>query len=778
MLDSLMSERPATRPAGNLPAAVTSFIGRKREISDIRKSLATSRLVTLTGVGGVGKTRLAIEAANESRKAFADGVWLADLSAVNDSALVARTVANTLGIPDQSTKSALDQLAEFLADRRTLLVLDNCEHLVHACAVLADHLLRCCEGLRILTTSRQTLAITGERIFTVPPLSVPGPCESEEAFAEYEAPALFLDRAAAIQPDLELPDGKRETVARLCARLDGLPLAIELAATRLRSLPIEQIIERLEDRFGLLTGGSRAALPRQRTLRALIDWSYDLCSPAERLLWSRLSVFAGEFDLAAAEGVCAGEDLPREDVLDLIDRLVAQSILVVTPSESGPRYRLLETIRQYGTEKLAESGEETTLRRRHRDFFLALGEGIAARWNGPGQEAGLARLRADHRNLRAALEWCASDPGSRREGLALVAALRYHWCVDGFLSEGRRWLDRMLALPGTSTVEPELRAKALWVAAWATLLQGDYDIVETRLDECEMFASEPATLGRMAGIRGSLAHFRGDRTEAAQHFERSLALLSATTEQDGILLNLFQLNILRLNKPLDDGFDAGKEAIALAERLGERCVRSYALWSVGFESWIRGDPASACEWVREALMIQRGFNDHTGVAIMLELLAWIATDAGEYRRSARLLGAVHALWQTLGSSISAFGAHLSHRHAHCQWTTLRALRTEAFQNAFAEGTRMYRAEAICYALGEGTGDHSPEDTDRVLTPRERQVAELVTQGLSNRKIAESLVVSPRTVEGHVEHILAKLGFTSRAQIAAWNAASTSSSAHF
>ncbi|MFD2422382.1 ATP-binding protein [Amycolatopsis pigmentata] len=773
-----MSERATTRPAGNLPASVTSFIGRKKEISDIRKSLSTSRLVTLTGVGGVGKTRLAIEAAYESRKAFADGVWLVDLATVNDSALVARTVANTLGIPDQSTKSAPDQLTEFLADRRTLLVLDNCEHLVHACAVLADHLLRCCEGLRILATSRQTLAITGERIFTVPPLSVPDPRESEDVVDTYDAPALFFDRAAAIQPDLELSDGKRHTVARLCARLDGLPLAIELAATRVRSLPVEQIIERLDDRFGLLTGGSRAAVPRQRTLRALIDWSYDLCSPAERLLWSRLSVFAGEFDLAAAEGVCAGEDLPREDVLDLIDRLVAQSILLVTSSESGPRYRLLETIRQYGAEKLAGSGEETTLRRRHRDFFLALSEDIADHWNGPGQEAGLARLRADHGNLRAALEWCASDPGSRREGLAMVAALRYHWCADGFLSEGRRWLDRMLALPPTSTVEPELRAKALWVAAWATLLQGDHDVVEARLDECETLASEPATLGRMTSLRGSLAFFRGNRDEATRDFERSLALLSATTEQDGILLTLFQLNMIRASDPLDDGFDAGKEAIALAERLGERSVRSYALWSVAFEAWVRGDAGSAGDWVREALMIQRGFNDHSGAAMMIELLAWMATDAGEYRRAARLLGAVHALFQTLGTSISAFGPQLAQRHSHCQWTTLRALRTEAFQSAFAEGTRMYRSEAISYALGEGSHDHSPEDTDRVLTPRERQVAELVTQGMSNRKIAESLVVSPRTVEGHVEHILAKLGFTSRAQIAAWNAASTSAGPRF
>ncbi|MGW0586143.1 ATP-binding protein, partial [Streptomyces sp. NPDC002920] len=322
-------------------------------------------------------------------------------------------------------------------------------------AELASTLLSAAADLHILATSRQTLGIAGEHVFTVPPLSVPD-----------EAVELLRDRVTAVRPEFRITDVNWAGVSRLCAALDGLPLAIELAASRLRTLTVEQTLGRLEDRFALLTGGSRTARPRQRTLRALIDWSYELCTPAERLLWNRLSVFAGGFGLDAAEDVCAGEGIDRKEVLDLLDRLVAQSVVLTTEHEGLPRYRLLETIREYGRARLAESGEEQRLLLRHRDFFLALAEGICDGWYGAGQEEALARLRADHPNLLAALD-CDGDP---QVTLALAAALRFHWCVGGFLGEGRRRLGRALAAAPEPT---PARARALWVAAWVALLQGD-----------------------------------------------------------------------------------------------------------------------------------------------------------------------------------------------------------------------------------------------------------------------------------------------------------------
>ncbi|HKS45954.1 MAG TPA: LuxR C-terminal-related transcriptional regulator [Amycolatopsis sp.] len=768
-----MVERTSSGNAGNMPVAVTSFVGRRREIGEVRQRLAAGRLVTLTGVGGVGKTRLAIEAATESHRAFTDGAWLVDLAPVREPELVGRAVATALGIPDQSTKPAVAQLIDHLARRQALVLLDNCEHLIDACAALTDRLLRACARVRVLATSRQALGIAGEHIYLVPPLSAPDPDSPPPAAAlgQYESVNLLVDRAVAIRPGFAVTKRNAVAVARLCARLDGIPLAIELAASRLRSLVVDEVIDRLEDRFGLLTGGSRAALPRQRTLRALIDWSYELCSPGEKLLWARLSAFAGGFDLAAAEGVCAGDGLAREEILDLVDQLVAQSVLLAGERDGRTRYRMLETIREYGWERLAASGEHTEVRTRHQEFFGRLAERIAAEWEGPGQEAGLAALRADHGNLRSALEWCVTT-GSTKKALSLVTALRYHWCADGFLSEGRRWIDRALALPGHD--EPE-RVTALWVAAWVMLLQGDYAEAETRLTECEKLAGElghAVAPGMVLCLRGTWSLFRGDLAEALACFESASAKLTPAGYAGGILPAMFQLTITQVHAGDERAAETGERAIALSEELGERWARSYALWALGFHAWTHGELASATALTRAGLLIQRGFNDHVGTALMIELLAWIAAAKKEFGHAARLLGAIRSIWRTIGTTLSAFGPHLGNHHARCEREVLRALRAEAWEAALAEGGRMDHDQAISYALDgpERAETAAPPDPEGVLTRREHEVAVLVAQGLSNRKIAESLVVSPRTVDGHVEHILAKLGFTSRAQVAAWVAA--------
>ncbi|WP_330255853.1 LuxR C-terminal-related transcriptional regulator [Nocardia sp. NBC_00565] len=765
-----MGRSKPTRVVGNLPFAVTSFVGRQREIREVRELLATARLVTLTGVGGVGKTRLASEAAAASGRSFPDGAWLVDLSGINDADLVAQAVLTSLAIVDVSNRTVEEQLIEHLADMQTLVVLDNCEHLVDVCGELCCLLLRSCAGLRILATSRELLGVAGEHVYTVPPLSMPNPHDPVrlEVLAAYDAPTMLVERARAVRPGLTLTERDVDVVVQVCERLDGIPLAIELAASRLRSLSLPAVLDRLEDRFALLAGGMRAAAPRQRTLRALIDWSYELCQPAERLLWARLSVFAGGFTLAAAEGVCAGPDLPRERILDLIDHLVAQSILALAPTGGPPRYRMLETIREYGWHRLTERDETDALRKRHCDHYLAHAERIAEEWNGPGQAAGLAELRAERDNLQAALDWATSTPTGSREALALVTALRYHWCADGFLGEGRRWIDKALRVAGQTCPE---RIAALWVAGWVRLLQGDLEAATAALDECATGAAavgDRHALGWVCCLRGTAELFPGHLASATAAFEQ--AVEDYSDDEDVVRMTLFQLAMTQVHAGDSRAGATARRGIELADQRGERWTKSCSLWALGYDQYVRGECDKAAESTRAALEIQREFNDHVGAALMMESLAWIAAAGGEYRQAARLLGAVGSVWRRIGTSIAAFGPHLGAQHSACEHTLTRSLPQAVQRAERTRGAALDHTQAIMYALDPSqTAQEPDEQGDIMLTARERQVAELVAQGLSNRQIAQRLVVSPRTVDRHLENILCKLGYSSRAQIAAWTA---------
>lgn len=742
---------------GNLPRAITSFVGRRHLVAEIRRLLGPARLLTLTGTGGVGKTRLALEAAAASRRAFADGVWLVDLTPVQEPKAVADATAAALGVPDLGARPVLEQLAGHLSGRRALIVLDNCEHLVDACAELAEMLLSAAPELRVLATSRQTLGIVGEHVLVVPPLTV------------LEAVELLRDRATAVRPEFRVTDLNRAGAFRLCADLDGLPLAIELAASRLRTLTVDQMVDRLEDRFTLLTNGSRTARPRQRTLRALVDWSYELCAHSERLLWNRLSVFADGFTLDAAEGVCAGEGIARHEVVDLLDRLVGQSIVLAIEQEGLPRYRMLETIRHYGRQRLAESGEEARLRRAHRDFFLALAERAASSWYGPGQEQALAMWRAEHNDLLAAL----THGGDPQAELALAAALRYHWCTDGFLGEGRRQLHRVLAAAPEPT---PARARALWAAAWVALLQGDLIAADGWLTEAGELGDrldDPAVRANVLGLRGSLALFRGHCEEAISLFEGAVAAHTDLGKEPATVFWLFQLAHAQGHLGDPRGAETARKAVAVAQAHGEGLTRTYALSVLGLDAWARGDLTAAMELAHAGLEIQRGFNDHLGAALLLELLAWISTAEDHHERAGRLLGTLRTLWGDLGTELSVFGPNLAEYHAHCEADVLRALGAVGYEKALTEGAVIDGpAQAIAYALvPDGVaGPSEPQAVADVLTGREQQVAALVAQGLTSRRIAAELVLSPRTVDNHVDRILTKLGFSSRTQIAAWWAA--------
>lgn len=737
---------------GNLPAALTTFVGRAAELAEVRRRLGTTRLLTLTGTGGVGKTRLALEVAAASAPDVADGVWLVDLAPLRDPVSVANATAAALGLPDLGSRPVAAQLAAFLSRREVLIVLDNCEHLVDACAELAHALLSACPGLRMLTTSRRALGIYGEHVFPVPPLP---PDDAVE---------LLRDRAVALRPDFEVTDGNRAQVRRLCDDLDGLPLAVELAAARLRTLTLDEAVNRLEDRFGLLASGSRTARPHQRTLRGLIDWSHELCTPVERLLWHRLSVFAGDFGLDAAEAVCAGDGIDRDQVLDLLDRLVVQSIVVPAEREGRPRYRLLRAISDYGRERLAASGGEARTRQRHHAFYLAFAERIADGWHGPGQLESLTRMRSEHADLRAAL-----DLGGRPQAtLALVTALRFHWCEGGFLGEGRRWLERALA----AAPEPSpARARALWVAAWIAVLQNDHAAANLWLDQAEELGErldDTVVCTQIRSLRGSLALFGGRLAEAASLLAEAAAAHIAAGEETSAVYALLQLATAQSHLGDPRTTATCRQAVAIAEAHDDQLVLGHAHWTLGYDAWRRGDLKEATYMIRSALEHERGFNHYQMVALMVEQLAWVTGAGGDHRTAARLLGVAGALWQDIATPLSTFGPHMVEQHAECEEELVRALGPAAHAAAVLEGGRHRSVdEAIAYALGTGPRPTAADLAPSPLTRRERDIAALVAQGLSNRQIASTLGRSPRTVEGHVESILAKLDVASRAGIASW-----------
>jgi predicted ATPase/DNA-binding response OmpR family regulator len=688
---------------GNLPAAFTSFVGRREESAEIRRLLSIRRLVTLTGMGGVGKTRLALEVAASSREVFADGVWLVDLAPVSDRSAVAATAAGALRVPDLGALPFLDQLAGYLAGRRALLVLDNCEHVIEACAELAGRLLSAAPELRILATSRHTMGVTGEHVFALAPL------------AQDDAVELLRDRAVAVRErfhgdETDHDETGHAGIARLCAHLDCLPLAIELAAARLRTLTVGQLTDRLEDRFALLTGGCRTAPAHQRTLRGVIGWSYELCAPAERLLWNRLSVFAGGFSLEAAEGVCSGQGIAEAEVLDLLDRLVAQSVVLTYETDGLPRYRLLESIRDYGRERLAAAGEENELRGRHRDFYLALARRIDRSWYGPGQEENLARLRAEHANLLAALDYDAEP----RPRLALVAALCWHWCAGGFLSEGRRQFERALAAAPEPSAE---RARALLAAVWVAQTQGDLATADRWLDEAEALGrwlGDQWVRMQADGLRGVSAHYRGRPQESICRYEAALAAMTALGDEREAASWRLALACVQAYAGDPRAAHTGAQFIAAARASGERWGCAQVLMAMGHYAWARGDRDTTETLVRSAMEGMRGFNDRAMVARMLELLAWATAVGGAHERAARLLGLADALWHDAGSSICAFGPQMAEEHARCEQAAIAALGEASYRQAFAEGgTHRARAQAVDFALAVDTGSDAGSESGRV-----------------------------------------------------------------
>ncbi|WP_142212820.1 LuxR C-terminal-related transcriptional regulator [Streptomyces sp. SLBN-118] len=757
---------------------MTSFVGRRQEVAAAKKLLGHSRLVTLTGPGGIGKTRLALRVAAEVQRSFPGGVRLVQLAGLEDGDRLARAVADELRLGNASAREPEVSLAEYVADLRLLLVLDNCEHLLDACARLVSTLLAAAPGLRVLATSRQVLGLGGEQAMVVPPLSAPEPSDvPPQAGERSEAVTLFAERAVSVCPDFVLTPEKALAVARICHQLDGIPLAIELAAARLRSLSVEGILARMDERFDLLTKGSRSAAQRQRTLRALIDWSFDLCTPSERLLWARLSVFCDGFDLEAAEAVCRGQGLERRDVLDLLSALVDKSIVTCEERGTQMRYWLPTTFRQYGREHLAHCGEERMLVERHFHWYRKKADLAEADWFGSRQMSWLAWFQTEQANMRAALELCMSKPDRAESGLRMAASLWSlrlgHWLDFGSLSEARHWIAQGLAL---APFPSPAGARALLVDGTLALLQGDPDTARRRMEEShetvQHLGDEPALARARVTLAGMISMFRGKFASAAGLLEEAISLHQAADDPDSVATASYLLAMVCFN--LDDPATSthAQRCLSLCETHDAKWSLNHALWVVGLEEYRSGNMRRAVTLIRQSMREKLQCGGRWGIAQSLELLGWCAAAGDRYDRSATLLGAAQAVSQLSGCDLSRWG-HIKPGHDACEVLLRQELGKDGFTTAFQAGTKLTLEQAVAFALDEKRDAEPPPSDGKTiwasLTVREREVAELVSQGMTNRDVAARLVISTRTAEGHVMRILGKLGLASRAQLAAWAA---------
>jgi predicted ATPase/DNA-binding CsgD family transcriptional regulator len=758
---------------GNLPAEVTSFVGRRRELADAKRALSKSRLVTLTGVGGVGKTRVAERVARDRRRAYPHGVWLVELAELRDPALLTQTVLTELGVRGPSSGDGPETLIDSLNSRHLLLVLDNCEHLLDEVAALSTALLRSCPDLQILATSRAPLRVVGETVLPVPPMATPELDRSGgvAGLSRYDAVALFIERAAAAVPDFALTEDNYRAVAALCHRLDGLPLTIELAAGRLRSLSPAQILSKLDDRYAFLTGGERGRPDRQQTLRASIEWSYQLCTPQEQRLWARLCVFAGNFELDAVEGVCTG-DIAADEIVDLVAGLVDKSIVVRHERGTVAQYRLLETIREFGLERLNEAGDGPALRMRHLQWYAALVHTAKAEWISERQAYWLARLAAESANIRSAVDFCLNELGDADAVMEILVAipLGYLW-ARGKLGDGRHWFDEALARSSGVTV---LHVRALLRNSIMAMVGGEFATGNELLDEARGLirqVSDPMALTQLHHVAAHSAHYAGDLPRAASELEQALAMSTSETDLDGHLDVLQSLAFFASMAGQHERSKACYEGvIQLTGPRGESLHRANALLALGLDAWRRDDTAHAVELQRSGLEMKLGLDDRLGTALGLEALAWGVGALGQHKRAAHMLGAAEVLWDSTGASIAVLMPELVCEHDKSVAAARAALGDQAYATAFRRGRQMPLAQALNDAEHTRRSARSGEmDAGGVgsLTPREEEIAGLLAQGMSNKAIAKSLVIAQRTAETHVANVLVKLGFTSRSQVAAW-----------
>jgi len=763
--------RPVRRP-GNIPAEATSFIGRRRELAAVRKKLADARLVSLVGPGGVGKTRLAIRAATDLGRGFSNGAWLVELAEVFDPALVSHAAMAALDLRDQAATEPFDLLLSYLRGKELLLVVDNCEHLLAAVARLVAEVLRAAPDVKVLATSREPLSVPGEHVVPVPPLELPAP-DADAPLAELhvnEAVVLFTARAAEAAGTFELTTSNQVAVADVCRRLDGLPLAIELAAVRTRVLTVEQIRDRLTDRFALLTGGSRAALPRHQTLRTTIEWSHDLLSEGERTALRRLSVFAGRFSLDDVESVCASAEVSAAQVLDLLSGLVGKSLLTKEDSHGIACYRLHETMREFARLKLAEAGEEAAAERSCAEHYQSRCQTSALQGRHRILEwLDWADLEMD--NVRAVLQRYLVG-GDISRGAELCATLFWYWSTRA-TTEGIRWLDAFL---GADDGQPDSRGWAYFVRGFLAVLKADPAAAMRALRAAMAIGRQTGQLDvltealAMASIAENMA---GNGAAGSRLLDEALVVITGIDYPPGAIS---VLQARALNGFFVGDLGAARSAATQGERLarasGDRYAVEMMLLNQGSAALLSGDIAKAQSPLAEALTLAEEIDDWVAQLYLLDAFGCLAALSGQPRRAAQLLGAADAVRTQAGANIMSFFAPL---YSKARESAIAGLGAASFATEFEAGRRLSRDRAVRLALGKPNhpaASASPGPDTGMLAKREAEVARLVAEGLTNKQVGARLFISERTVDSHVRSILNKLGFSSRAQIAGWIAASS------
>jgi predicted ATPase/DNA-binding CsgD family transcriptional regulator len=681
----------------NLPLQLTTFVGREIELGDLQRLLAVKRLVTLTAVGGAGKTRLALEVADRVLHAYPDGAWLVDLTQVKDGYPVARVFGSTLGVHESPRQPIAETLLEHLRGRHVLLVVDNCEHVIADCARLVDAILRSCSGVTVLATSREPLHVNGETVWRVASLAVPdaGALIDLREIAEYEAIGLFVDRAQLAAPRFQIDAGNAAAIAQVCRRLDGIPLAIELAAAYAGLMSPDQILSRLQNRFGLLTGGSRAGPARHRTLQSALDWSHDLLDEDERRLFPRLSVFAGSFSLDAVEQVCSDRDLEVGAIAGLLGSLVDKSLVVASVEGSAPiRFRMLETVQQYGKHRLAQQGEKERLDRSHAQYFLSVAQEASPQLRGREQQVWHERLANDISNLRLALQWSgAHDPDT---SMRLIIALSDFCYVDGLVEEGDGWFRRAL---GTYPTRDRLRAQALARGGLVSYWRDDVESASARWHEClDIYRDLDDRDGVAQGLRwvGELTEWQGDLPGARNCFEGSLEIARAS--DDEMLVADLQRQLGRLAMREGDHEKARgclQESLAYYQKIGDHRFINVTLGYMGLNAIDSGDFAVARAHLTQALASARVLDFTIGLATPLMYFAALAAAEGHPTRALRLSGASEALAASAGAVATRLTRPLVERWLDKSRLELGQRRSSTYR---AEGRAMSRDRAVAYAL--------------------------------------------------------------------------------
>ena len=762
--------RGPERPPHNLPSELSSFVGREKELTGVRRLLENNRLLTLTGPGGCGKTRLALAAASEVVERFEHGVWMVELASLVDPSLVPQAVAFTLGVRERPGSSLTEALSDYLRTRKLLLILDNCEHLIDACAELAEAWLHSCPGLRVLATSREALGITGEIAWPVPSLSLPDlrRLPDIESLPRFESARLFVERATTVKPNFELTEQNAPAVAQVCYRLEGIPLAIELAAARTKVLSVEEISARLGESFRLLAARSRTAMPRQRTLQATMDWSHELLRQKERALFRRLSVFAGGFTLDGAESICAGEDLQGDEVLELLSQLVDKSLVVAQERDGKARFRLLETIRQYGRERLEKVGEAAQVREQHAGYYLAAAEEAEPELKKEQQLAWLERLETEHDNLRAAMRWLL-DRGEPEGAARLGWALWLFWGIRAHFAEGRRSMEQALTVKGSEDMPASARAKALYVEGMMANYQGDHSSAEPLVEESlRLFREISDKLGSAYALSnaGFAALGQGQPQRAITLTEEAVDLFLEEGEKWGAAIELGFLAVAwrdqgdhRRAKCL------AEQGLALSREVGERQAISTALYTLATLAQAEHDAGRARDLFEEGLELSAEVGNETDVARYLEGLAAVAASEDMIVRAGRLWGTEEALLEKIEVGVHTYVPDRSLHRSQVAAARGR-LGEEAFEAAWKEGRAMSLEDTIEYALDRSTTPEetvTPETYPAGLSAREVEVLHLVAHGMTNAEVAEKLFISSRTVGWHLSSIYRKVGFSSRTE---------------